>query len=125
MTIRIPERTYLHFDRPFFGDVALEAVSNPAKVSTWSFMPFLHIELKKVRLKRHKDGSKEKSPKSRQIFYASHRDAALYYYYAEILSVEHEAMLRGHAITRENTVRPPSRVTPDQALPRVGRRIRP
>lgn len=93
MKIRIPERKYLHFDRPFSGEVAYKAVSDPNKVAEWSFMPFLHIELEKIRVKRQEDGSLKPEKKDRPIFYASHRDAAVYYYYAELLSTAYEDLL--------------------------------
>lgn len=93
MRIRIPERKYLHFDRPFSGDIAFKAVSDTDQVAKWSFMPFLHIELKKIRVKRQKDGSLKREKKDRPIFYAAHRDAALYFYYAELMSNIYEVML--------------------------------
>lgn len=93
MSIKIHERKYLHFDRPFFGDAALAAVSDPERVAEWSFMPFLHIDLKKVRVKRKEDGSLDPDIKTRPIFYAAHRDAALYFYYAETMGTLYESLL--------------------------------
>lgn len=77
MSIKIHERKYLHFDRPFFGDAALAAVSDPELVAEWSFMPFLHIDLKKVRVKRKEDGSLDSDIKTRPIFYAAHNGSGL------------------------------------------------
>jgi len=56
-------------------------------------MPFLHIDLKKNRVKRREDGSLEADPKIRPIFYAAHRDAAVYFYYAETMTTLYESML--------------------------------
>ena len=93
MKLEIQERRYLHFDRPFFGDVALAMVSDPDRVARWSFMHFLHIDLEKVRVKRQVDGSLVPDTKKRPIYYASHKDAALYFYYSEKLGSIYESLL--------------------------------
>ncbi|MGA2081841.1 MAG: antiviral reverse transcriptase Drt2 [Holophaga sp.] len=99
MPIIIPKRNYLHFDRPFFGEEALKLVSDPSRVATWSFMPFLHIKLQTIKVKRQADGSLKPKLKDRPIFYASHRDAALYYYYSEIMGVAYEELLEAKGIS--------------------------
>jgi hypothetical protein len=88
----IKKRTYLHFDAPFHGAEALDLASNKAIVASWSFLPLIHCPLVHKRIKRV-DGELEKSDKKREIYYASHRDAAIYTYYAHVLNEAYDILL--------------------------------
>ncbi len=75
-------------------------VKNPANISKHSFFPLLHkkITVRKFRRKIDENGVKEKlrssSPKTREIFYATHLDANVYSYYAELISQRYEKYLK-------------------------------
>lgn len=78
-------RTYLHFDPAPSARVAERIATDPAKVATHSFYPFLGYTITTPRVKRKPDGGWEKKDKARPIRLAAHLDAAIYSYYAKIL----------------------------------------
>jgi len=86
-----------------------EYVLNAKKIAEHSFLPFIHHK-KKVRkfrkeycektgkvLSKILDGKKQfrykSKPKERELYYASHLDALVYSYYAEILSKKYDVLL--------------------------------
>jgi len=75
-------RSYRHLDRPLTAAFA-ENVQKPAFVARHSFAPLLRFE--KVS-KRYKPAEHKTVPKKRPIMFASHKDAAIYGYYAKAVS---------------------------------------
>lgn len=69
---------YAHFDRKISLDQCWEEISDPEKVRTHSFYPFIHYTSKSRRVK---DGVR-RDPKEREIFYAAHKDGWIYRLYA-------------------------------------------
>lgn len=86
-----------------------EYILNANKIADHSFLPFIHHK-KKVRKFRKEycektgkllckilDGKKQfrykAKPKERELYYASHLDALVYSYYAEILSHKYDVLL--------------------------------
>ena len=91
-------RSYLHFDQPLSRQAAESLVTNPTRVATHSFYPFISysIETKKIFKERGSLGEREvvkKPPKARPIKIASHADAAIFSYYAQSLAPRCEALL--------------------------------
>lgn len=83
-------RGYRHLDRPLTPAFA-ENVQKPAFVARHSFAPLLRFE--KVS-KRYKPAEHKTVPKKRPIMFASHKDAAIYGYYAKAVS---EALEQAYA----------------------------
>lgn len=96
-----PKR-YVHLGLPLTfhdKDWVKVYVNDPVKVSQHSFLPFIHRELKvrKFRRQKQSDGSKSDNripnTKKREIFYASHLDAAVWSFYAQNLYYKYEKLL--------------------------------
>jgi hypothetical protein len=75
-------RGYRHLDRPLTPAFA-ENVQKPEFVAEHSFAPLLRFD--KVS-KRYKPAERKTVPKKRPIMFASHKDAAIYGYYAKSVS---------------------------------------
>lgn len=106
-------KRYPHIDMPLTEQdrhIWIEAyVTNPTKIATHNFYPFIHKKSKVRKFRREyctKTGeliSTLKSdkilvrnalkPKERELFYAGHFDALVYSYYAQLLNVEYEKLL--------------------------------
>jgi hypothetical protein len=80
-------RPYPHFDPPLKHKRATALVTNPDKVSSHSFLPFLFYN-KKVR--RYRGKKNRKRTKIRPIMYASHKDSCIFAYYTIMLSEMYE-----------------------------------
>ena len=92
------KKSYPHFDLPLPFDAAERLVTDPAKVASFPFHPFLSYD-KKVRRYR---GPTDRSVKKRPIKYAAHRDGYIYSYYARELSLKYEAVI--HALELDENV---------------------
>ena len=81
-TIEKSRKPYAHFD--FRCDITSCAsyISDPSKISTHSFYPFIHYE-KDMTKYSGKSGLK---PKTRDICYASHIDSCIFQYYSFLLN---------------------------------------
>jgi RNA-directed DNA polymerase len=95
-------RRYLHFDAPLARSTLAKLVADPRRVATWSFLPLLQTIIRTPRIKRE-GKCLVKAPKDRPISYASHKDAALYEYYARLISEPYEGMLRSQGLTENVT----------------------
>lgn len=98
MLYRHKTRSYLHFDKPFSRNAAENLVHDPARVTSHSFYPFISyfIKTSKIRKERDEAGVRKvvrKPPKPRPIKIASHADAAIFSYYAQLLADQYEAAL--------------------------------
>ncbi len=89
---RFKPRTYLHFDAPVSEATARALGSNPERVASHSFYPFLGYTITTQKVVR-KDGRKVPKTKNREIRIAAHADAAIYSYYSQILSDHYEEEL--------------------------------
>lgn len=93
MTFRIREKDlkkYPHFDKPISCEELLAIVTDPERVRSNAFLPFLQYS-KKYRPFRTK--SNKPDAKQRLIRYASRRDAVIFSYYRHLLSQLYEARL--------------------------------
>lgn len=86
-------RHYLHFDEPPDWGAIKAAVSNPERVAAWQFYPLITHTVVTHKVRR-KAGHFDVKEKRRPISYASHRDAALYAYYAGKLTNQYERRLK-------------------------------
>jgi hypothetical protein len=84
------ERTYRHFDWPLKQAAAESLVTDPAKVASHAFRPFLSVVTNTPRYKPHKHKTE---PKFRPIRYACHSDSAIFAYYGHQLSQAYERHL--------------------------------
>lgn len=91
------KKKYAHFDLPCSGKVAELLATNPRKVATHSFFPFISFDIKRRRYKA-RNGKAEVSTKKRPIKIASHRDGYIFAYYASLLSQKYDAFIKGTAL---------------------------
>lgn len=99
-------RSYSHFDYPPTYDQASKLACQPAAVAKHSFLPL--ISFTDVKRQFRTDNSDLTLPrklrprivktKTRDLRYASHRDSAIYAYYAFMLQSRYEAVLRRDSI---------------------------
>jgi RNA-directed DNA polymerase len=87
-------RRYIHFDEPIGEDASRLLATDPERVAKWPFMPMLKCVISVRKVKRSKGGILEKKFKDRPICYSSHKDAAIYAYYSNILNNAYEARLK-------------------------------
>ena len=73
---------YAHFDPKVSLERCWKDISSPEKVAMHAFMPFIHYT---KSMRKVKNGKKQ-DPKTREIFYAAHKDAWIYRYYAYLLN---------------------------------------
>jgi len=83
-------KQYPHFDSPIAADELLSIVTDPEKVRTNPFFPFLKYTKK---YQPFRDRPDRPNPKQRLIRYASRRDAAIFSYYRHVLAEKYEARL--------------------------------
>lgn len=103
----VPEgkRKYLHFDRKVnFSSTASflkKFLSDPEKVSTKSFYPFIKQIIRTPRYKavNGAKNKRKKDVKEREIYYASHFDSLVYSYYSILLDRKYEELITGHKIS--------------------------
>lgn len=84
------ERHYLHFDPPIGKRKAISIATNPDAVAKHAFYPLINFEVTKIKVRSDDNGKLIKHKKPRPIAYAAHSDAAIYSYYAQLLSKEYE-----------------------------------
>lgn len=80
-TINRSKRSYAHFDYRTDLSKAKPYVTNPQKISSHGFYPFIHYTQKFVKFSKE-SGTKIKK---REIFYAAHIDRCIYQYYNHLL----------------------------------------
>lgn len=105
---------YYHFDdklKPFFGkneqnkdilklhknyyhQIFVKKLSDPTKVSSWQFLPFLQLTLPKMKYEKSVGKRKKLKIDERQIMYCGHNDKLLYGYYGIILSQLYEEYIK-------------------------------
>lgn len=91
---------YVHFDyRESLNDKVWNYITDPAKISTHAFYPFLHFTLEESRLKI-KDGKIDRTPKTRDILFAAHRDSWIYRYYGALLNNFYNLYTQRHHFSR-------------------------
>jgi len=90
-------KKYLHFDLPLYESdkqSVEDYVSDPIKVSSHAFYPFITYEVAKYKMLSDDDGIRHlDSTGLRPISYASHLDSQIYSYYAKKLGVLYEQKL--------------------------------
>lgn len=84
---RYKQKSYLHFDTPIHINHFKKYITNPNKIKSHSFFPFIHfpMNLTKFAFNPHKS-KKMKHRRVRDIYYASHKDSMIYKYYGDILN---------------------------------------
>lgn len=97
-------RRYLHFDAPLARAKLEPQVTSAAAVARWRFLPFLLTDKDRSKVK-HDPATHQLSvvPKSRSISASSHADAALYSYYAWMLTPLYEAQLQARGLVNVAT----------------------
>lgn len=73
-TIKRSRKPYAHFDLRTDIGKQKSYISNPHKVATHSFYPFIHYQIKTIKFNKTK-GPREKT---RDICYAAHIDRCIY-----------------------------------------------
>ncbi|QTN31178.1 hypothetical protein HZ994_02160 [Akkermansiaceae bacterium] len=100
---RFKPRTYLHFDRPLSRAAAEALACDPVRVASRGFLPFLGYTVTTEKIQREPDGAITKKTKKREIKIASHRDAAIYAHYGDLLSEPYENALKRWGISSSVT----------------------
>lgn len=98
----IGKRRYFHFDRfinfPKHKNKIIAQLTDPKKIATHSFYPFIGSEIISPRFKvvKKDNGEKVKSleQKIRPIAYAAHFDALVYSWYATILTDQYHRLIK-------------------------------
>ena len=91
---------YVHFDyRESLNEKVWNYITDPAKISKHAFYPFLHFTLEEPRLKI-KDGKIDRTPKTRDILFAAHRDSWIYRYYGTLLNNSYNLCAQRHHFSR-------------------------
>lgn len=88
------ERSYIHLDGPLHSNehARIEAlVTSADRVASHAFWPLIRFVRRTRQVRSGRSGFRWKS---RPICYASHTDAAIFAYYAAMLSVRYEARLQ-------------------------------
>lgn len=88
-------RGYQHLDRPIGQRTAEAIATTPTRIAQHSFLPLIRFD-KQTRRYSARTG---KSIKVRPIMYASHRDSAIYAYYAHLLETHYERHLTATGLT--------------------------
>lgn len=87
------KESYLRFDYPISESAGKKYASDPQRVASHAFYPFISYDKTSPRY-RKVDGKKGKMQlKVRPIRYASHLDSAIYSYYAALLSEAYDLIL--------------------------------
>jgi len=88
-------RGYIHFDPQVSKVTASSVVTEPRKVATHSFYPFIRyaVNSQKVFFNEAHKKVQAKDPKIRPISYAAHMDSHIYSYYCQILECVYEKEL--------------------------------
>ena len=87
---------YNHIDLPFSGKQRAwidSYVRNSKKVAQHAFLPLMHRVMRTYPFKIDGDGKRKCNPKTRNLYFASHLDAAIYSYYAHMLQEKYEMVL--------------------------------
>jgi hypothetical protein len=84
-------KQYPHFDRPLSVRHAVALATDPARVRSHGFFPFIRFEKRWTRFRR--EGA-EKRKKTRHLRYAARGDSYIYSYYRHVLSERYEDALR-------------------------------
>ncbi len=89
-------RGYAHFDAPVERESAKKLVSDPPKVASHPFYPFLQYAVVTQKIEKDKTTKRvlQKPAKERKIAYAAHLDSHIYSYYAFLLSQLYETRLK-------------------------------
>lgn len=81
-TVKRSKKPYAHFDLRTDIGKQRSYISNPHKVATHGFYPFIHYQIKTIKFNKTK-GPREKT---RDICYAAHIDRCIYQYYSFMLN---------------------------------------
>ncbi|WP_246124580.1 MULTISPECIES: reverse transcriptase domain-containing protein [Bizionia] len=85
-------------------------VTNPSKIATHSFLPFIHktSKVRKFRKEYSKDDGKvlltenkalrKSAIKKRELYYASHLDSLIFSYYSKLISDEYDKLLKKNGL---------------------------
>ncbi|PRZ00809.1 reverse transcriptase (RNA-dependent DNA polymerase) [Marinilabilia salmonicolor] len=102
------QKQYPHIGLPLTGNDrqwVAKYVSDPEKVATHAFLPFIHREIKQRKFRKYDlpDGSRSRTrinnkPKTRPIHYASHLDSNIYSFYANTLQYLYEEQIKEREI---------------------------
>lgn len=91
-------RGYPHFDRSLAESSACALATNPERVASHAFHPFLAFHIARRRYKKQDDGRRLISNKPREVAAASHADAAILSYYTWLLKPAYEAVVKAAGI---------------------------
>lgn len=87
---------YIHVDMPFSSKKSHEIfryVHNAHAMARHPFSPLMHRVIKSYPFKINANGKRKCKPKKRELFFASHIDAAIYGFYSSRLQEKYEKIL--------------------------------
>lgn len=89
---------YSHFDKKIGLNSAWNYITNPEKVATHSFLPFIHYDQVFYKFSKKKGKDKVKD-KIRPICYSSHIDRCIYQYYGYLLNEKYNEYVYKYGIS--------------------------
>ena len=89
-SVKRSKKSYTHFDLRTDISKKRNYISDPHKVATHGFYPFIHYQIKMVKFNKIKG----KKVKVRDVCYASHIDRCIYQYYSFILNELYNERIR-------------------------------
>lgn len=95
-------RHYLHFDPPPSQAAASALAGSPDRVAQHAFYPLIGFTVSTPKVQVDEEGRFNRKSKKRPIKLAAHADAAIYSYYAQILSEGYERDIKARGL--EHTV---------------------
>lgn len=90
--------SYAHFDRRVGLDTAWDYITNPDKVKTHGFFPFIRYDQIFYKVS-NKKGTIEVKDKVRPICYSAHIDRCIYQYYSYMLNEKYNEYIRKEQIS--------------------------
>ena len=99
-------KPYLHFDVPLTREQAARLVTDPCRVATHPFYPFLTYELVTPRMKKTSSGANrpyKRDNKVRPISYPAHKDGYIFSYYKAYLEKKYESWVGDHGLGQSIT----------------------
>ncbi|MDN4524413.1 reverse transcriptase domain-containing protein [Fictibacillus fluitans] len=93
-------KRYTHFDNKKKFETIEKDVMNPSWIQRHGFFPFIHYQMSFFKYSKK---SRQKKPKVRDIYYASHIDSYIYKYYGDMLNDHYNTVVNELGINAVST----------------------
>ena len=86
---------YSHFDYKVSLSAVFDKISDPSKIITHSFKPFIHSTL---NINKYNNKKKKRETKKREVYWASHYDKCIYQYYSLLINEKYNDYVKKEKI---------------------------